>query len=113
MIQKLIEALRSGEYEQTTKKLRRGNSFCCMGVACDIYQKETGKGEWHRDYFHADGFDSSAYSMPMKVARFFGFSGSNPEVRGLTLSGWNDYKGKSFEEIADLLEKEYGTVSGN
>lgn len=31
-----LEALRSGRYKQTSKALRIGNSFCCLGVLCDL-----------------------------------------------------------------------------
>jgi hypothetical protein len=34
--QKWIEALRSGNYEQTTGSLREGNRYCCLGVLCAI-----------------------------------------------------------------------------
>lgn len=34
-----VEALRSGEYEQTNGALRYEDKFCCLGVACDLYRK--------------------------------------------------------------------------
>jgi hypothetical protein len=44
---KWIAALESGEYKKGKHKLRGGDdTFCCLGVLCDIYHKETGKGEW-------------------------------------------------------------------
>ena len=43
---KWLEALRSGEYIQGRDRLRLGDRFCCLGVACDLYAKETGKGGW-------------------------------------------------------------------
>lgn len=33
----LVEALRSGKYTQARRALRVGEEFCCLGVACDIY----------------------------------------------------------------------------
>mgnify|MGYP006314780633 CR=1 FL=1 len=51
-----IEALRSDKYEQTTGILRRVHdvdselirkySFCCLGVACELFQEEF-KGKWY------------------------------------------------------------------
>ncbi len=35
-IKKWINALESGDYQQTTGRLRRGDAMCCLGVACDI-----------------------------------------------------------------------------
>lgn len=47
-----LQALRSGEYKQGKKSLfiPKDNSFCCLGVWCDInlteYKKEWEKDEW-------------------------------------------------------------------
>ena len=38
--QKWIDALRSGDYEQGSEKLRGVNGYCCLGVLCDIYSRE-------------------------------------------------------------------------
>lgn len=40
-----LTALESGDYEQTTRRLRRWDAYCCLGVACDVSQVE---GEWVR-----------------------------------------------------------------
>ncbi len=34
-IQQWVDALRSGEYEQTTGYLCKGNRYCCLGVAAE------------------------------------------------------------------------------
>jgi hypothetical protein len=34
--QRWVKALRSGKYPQTDGALRRENSFCCLGVLCDV-----------------------------------------------------------------------------
>ena len=47
-----LDALRSGKYPQTQGYLRsskrddRPEGFCCLGVLCDLFQKDTGKGRW-------------------------------------------------------------------
>jgi hypothetical protein len=33
-------ALRSGTYQQGTHYLRSGDRFCCLGVACDVFDPE-------------------------------------------------------------------------
>jgi hypothetical protein len=38
-----IEALESGNYEKATGQLRKDDTFCCLGVACDITDFE----KWH------------------------------------------------------------------
>ena len=46
---KWITALRSGEYNQDSDGgyLKTCDGYCCLGVLCDLYVKETGK-EWAR-----------------------------------------------------------------
>lgn len=51
-IRKLVNALRSGNYKQTQRALARKNretgeiSYCCLGVACEIYLQEVKKQHW-------------------------------------------------------------------
>ena len=40
---KWVAALRSGKYEQAKGWLREGDKFCCLGVACDLFDPD----EWH------------------------------------------------------------------
>lgn len=43
--QKLVAALRSGQYPQAKGALRKAEGYCCLGVACDI----SGLGKWEVD----------------------------------------------------------------
>ena len=119
---KWLEALRSGRYRQSRYRLRSlDNSFCCLGVLCDIYTKEVG-GSWKYDKDHF----SDAYEMiggngdypvtselPGCVSNWAGVEGCNPQVHdskkkiitiNSTLAELND-EGKTFNEIADIIEK--------
>lgn len=94
----LIAALRSGEYKQTREKLRNGDAFCCLGVACNL----TGR-EWKGNFF-----GERERFMPVFVQRFYGFySAQGAKIDGdfVSLAQLND-RGKTFAEIADLLEPE-------
>lgn len=42
---KLIEALTSGKYSQTTGTLKDGQGYCCLGVLCDI-TKDITHAKW-------------------------------------------------------------------
>lgn len=44
VIEHWIKALRSGEYKQAQNKLKntQKNSFCCLGVLCDLAAKDGG-----------------------------------------------------------------------
>jgi len=114
MKEKLIAALRSGEYEQARGALRNEEGYCCLGVACDIYLKETGEGKWRYDgerhfpYTFATNPNlehGEVSVMPKKVQEFFEFKHNNPSYSNRSLAGLNDGD-FTFEEIADLLEME-------
>lgn len=100
---KLVKALRSGKYKQGQDWLRIGNTFCCLGVACDLYRKEFGTKWDKRDMFF--GEDTV---LPIEVQEWFGFSdeeGSWSKEDHCSLISMNDM-GKSFKEIADKIESE-------
>lgn len=74
-----VAALRSGEYKQVCSYLRTSDGFCCMGVACDIYAKETGRGKWEpRNDWQEFQLDSdelaltSETELPHQVRRWLG-----------------------------------------
>src|SRR5688572_668760 len=74
-IRKWVEALRSGEFQQGKDSLRpKPDAFCCLGVACEVFRRETGKGEWaaiHSDMtFVASDASSSADLLPTAVAEW-------------------------------------------
>lgn len=98
---KLIAALRSGKYEQGQFKLRGGNGFCCLGVACDI----SGIGEWLEvtpgNYSYLTEHDSRSSFLPSEIGEYFGMSWSAQ----CKMSGWND-EGLTFDEIADRAERD-------
>lgn len=121
MMQQLIAALRSRTYQQGAMQLRTETGYCCLGVACDVYHRATGRGMWQRgDFggwlFLADGVDSRTY-LPPAVQQAFGFHSINPypDNKGTRhdaegpLSRLNDTR-VSFSEIADLLEQHLETV---
>lgn len=69
------------EYDQGQGHLRvttkHGDKFCCLGVACELYHKETGEGCWEEPNALANVFfsvhgQSSGGSLPPDVAKWFG-----------------------------------------
>jgi hypothetical protein len=106
---KWVKALRSGRYKQTDGQLMyRGldgkPSYCCLGVLCRVVGKPAKAGP--------DGEEVA----PPKVCALAGLAEGDPktsitrEYEGKTyhktLSVLND-SGKSFEEIADIIEQEW------
>lgn len=101
-----VAALRSGEYEQWRGALRNEDRYCCLGVACDVYAKATGEGEWDgHDFIVPD--PSVPGLLPGAVREWLGLAVGNKGwmQKGLSLTARND-AGATFAEIADLIESE-------
>lgn len=99
---KWVAALRSGEFKQGRKQLRRGDNFCCLGVLCELYRRETGNGDWSTGGY----FLGTSDILPSSVRDWAGLAESNPAFsRGLSLAERND-AGVPFAEIADIIDAE-------
>lgn len=120
-IARWVQTLRSGEYEQGRGRLRTGDRFCCLGVACDLVKGDVGE-DWDGLsplVYHFGGYD---VIMPPEVAGLYGLHGAgllvreidNPgALRLLTLGALND-AGYSFAQIADVIEDQFlGGASGS
>lgn len=105
-----VEALRSGKYRQTDAALRRGDGFCCLGVACDI----SGLGEWSDTdvdgkVIYRVGEEPAPNYLPKAVVSWLGVAGYNPRVKvdgGTEVLAMMNDNGSSFTEIADIIESE-------
>ena len=106
--------MRSGEYRQSKYALRDDKGFCCLGVACDLYSKETGKGEWKIETVISNrySFRGEQSALPSDVSDWLGIPKEHRAVEYNTdarlffsLLSDND-TGKSFAEIADIVESE-------
>lgn len=139
--EKWLAALRSGDYKQGQSKLRRilpklfkrtgGNDltderYCCLGILCELYIQDTGKGRWIMDDFDGefkfdDGNGSSSYGMPTNAVYAWagmsnddGFYVDNKDFKAYKvedssspyfgLAALND-GGRRFPTIAKLIEK--------
>lgn len=126
-----IKALRSGQYKQGVGLLRSNRNidgdgpeyFCCLGVACDVFHKETDKGKWRKkqgggtdavDFLTEPGEGGYPYHvetvvLPTVVANWFGFHTKNPrllsEGRWITATEMNDFIGFNFNQIARAIER--------
>lgn len=117
-----IEALRSGEYEQTDGRLEQDGKYCCLGVLSDLAYKAGACDRItrhnHGDIMVSYGRDDETETMylPAPVCKWAGLDTENPEVdiemfddvhgaRVVTLVSLNDVYGYSFDQIADVIEK--------
>ena len=104
-----VKALRSKKYKQATGQLRvkegkNDYSYCCLGVLCDIT-----KTNWHNPFME-DGEKEPLHkfeALPPRLVKRFGLKNGAGELPNSTnsLAELND-GGKSFKEIADIIEKE-------
>ena len=116
-----MKALRSGEYKQARGQLRKEGSYCCLGVACDLYGKHVLKGDRWRQFKPSKGMlhpdDPLSYTflgqggaLPRQVVKWLGLKRSctfGQLKDGTTLMQMNDdpeHK-EGFNGIADVIEK--------
>ncbi len=113
--EKWVKALRSNKYQQGVTYLRTiENKYCCLGVLCDLYRKETKTGKWINKKEGSFSFvikndkveEFAKMELPSFVAKWAGFrkNNLNPSIKGIGLAELND-NGKSFTYIANLIEK--------
>lgn len=100
-----VEALRSEEYKQTKGTLENGEGLCCLGVACRVYEKDTGNNLDRNALGHITG---DTLCEQCEVKEWVGLrhgTGSylNEDTIYNNLTNLND-GGLSFLQIADVIE---------
>lgn len=100
-----VDALRSGEYNQCTGVLKstvQPNSFCCLGVLCDVYGKNVlkKKSKWIEGGFPFKGKINTTFLNESLLERV-GISKKCQQ----TFIRMNDSIGSSFEDIARFIVK--------
>jgi hypothetical protein len=103
----VLKALRSGEYKQTKGTLEDNNGHCCLGVMCDVYQKDTGISVDCRPNGSINGGSLSQHTAVQEWVGLRndhgGFTGKHKDT--VSLAGLND-SGSTFSQIADFIESE-------
>lgn len=121
--QKWTNALINGEYKKAAGSLKTIHGFCCLGVLCDLYYKETGKGGWNAANAFIETNTGQVWKglLPMEVIEWGEIT--EPEIYQLsvndnasyaleilkftyTLAGMND-TGSDFIEIAEIINKNF------
>ena len=94
--------LRSGEYQQGQGFLHHSDSYCCLGVLCDMSVKDT-EYEWKSGFIGPDSkvkhFEEHYVCPPDKM-----LDELNISMKANKLMKMND-SGKTFSEIADYIEQ--------
>lgn len=109
IMKRWVKALRSGKYKKGKFGLRRGDTFCCLGVLCDLSKQST----WDKYGFY-DNYDTV---LPTSVQEWAGMQTDKGEIdarRNLVMLNDGNYKNGnqtqkpwSFKRIADYIEKNW------
>jgi hypothetical protein len=105
------EALRSGQYEQAIMHLRYDDKFCCLGVLCDLHNKQHPEIKWEgveglgglSDYLGSDT------TLPEEVRAWAGMKSGE----GSYLVGEGNFEnlvlknddGETFSNIAEIIDE--------
>jgi hypothetical protein len=111
-MQLLVDALRSGEYQQTQGTLEDKIGNCCLGVACRVAMKH---GLNIQIEIQSNGqtlFDDVDGVLPSSVSSWYGLESADPEL----ILPWNetepatmcnDRLNLNFNEIANAFERTF------
>lgn len=120
-IRKWIDALTSGEYPQIKDALRTEDGFCCLGVACEVAIENGVVLDVGENSYGNVFYNETDAVLPKAVAEWLGFDeqDTNPNVTvdgeiaaesertTIALQELNDEYELDFDEIAELIEKEF------
>lgn len=99
--EKWVKALRSGRYKQIREYLKTDEGYCCLGVLCNIINRRKWKETIFGECGYQDGATLETYELPIDVRK-------QAKLHPNTVSKlieMNDGEGKSFNQIADYIEK--------
>ena len=91
---KWLAALRSGKYEQGIRFLKVGNTFCCLGVLCEV----------DTDVIASDNHYNYKKEMHSTLNEEYISSRGILRSQTMDLMFMNDEDQMSFEHIADWIE---------
>lgn len=96
LLSRWITALESGKYEQNHGTMRRADSYCCLGVLCDVVDP----GAWSKciGLSRIWGDDGDWLTVPKST-----WAKLPARLRQSDLITLNDEKRASFKEIAAYL----------
>jgi hypothetical protein len=103
-----VKELREGGHTQGRGALLHKGRFCCLGVACLVYERETGNSLPRNN--EGEFLAASLIGQYQVVSEWLGLehkSGlfTRDGTLPTSLAAIND-RGKSFAEIADIIESE-------
>jgi hypothetical protein len=114
---RVARALRSGKYKQSKNRLTTihddGITHCCLGVACEVYQKYVGdllvvdKPKYSDTGYAVRAYDWAEATLPKKVMDWLGMTDNGRFVAPTafcSLIQLNDDLGKSFVDCEVFIQ---------
>jgi len=110
-----LQALRSGEYKQTTGLLEDEAGYCCLGIACKLLVANYPQTEKY-NYENDSTFEDESYigtflrgdlPEPPAPGWLVNISSDFATRCGVSLDQLNDIHSFSFEAIAEVLDLVY------
>jgi hypothetical protein len=115
---KWVTALRSGDYNQGRRSLKKNGLYCCLGVLCEIggvkqvkvvedsfpcvlYEAGGIKDSFTYTYFEDSTGEQTGQCLTSRLLKELGLTADEQD----TLIGLNDKDTLSFNEIADWIEE--------
>lgn len=111
MKKEFVAALKSDKFKQTRDFLREGDSFCALGVLCELFRQKTGHGSWVGPFFDTGKHQGRAafvfkldneYCFELPSLQVLNWAGLTPED-AMDISQLNDKENATFAEIATYL----------
>jgi len=92
-----VDALKSGKFKQVKGALKLKRGYCCLGVACEVYQKVTG----HKIRKGVLYYGHNAL-LPRVVQKWLGLTSDSGSFAGGELTELNDEE-VTFLGIAQII----------
>ena len=103
-----IKALLSGEYRKCKGQLKHNkNTYCVMGVLCDLYVKKHPKQKWIKSSWGSYTLMDDGGFAPAAVKKWARLKSIDVNYRGRTLliSTVNDMYKINFKQMAKLVKQ--------
>jgi hypothetical protein len=107
-VQTLIAALKSGEYKKGQGVLNHNDKYCCQGVGCELFMKDTSQTDYTITKSLGSGTEQGLWKYngrtdhwPAEVREYFGLS----KYQSDQLVKLND-SSQTFVPVIEYLEQE-------
>ena len=103
-----VNALRSNKYKQGIGFLCNNNTYCCLGVACQLYNRYHPKNKLKINIntkYKVKNYDQECVILPEKVRKWLKLRTSDGQFVNDQLTRLND-SGRSFDTIANIIESQ-------